>query len=62
MSTKRLNELQKQLKQLEGEHEDLEEDFYRAQEDGEATDDIEFQLASIEVLMGELEIELEILR
>lgn len=62
MSKSKVKELQKRLNQLTDEREALEEEFYRSQEAGEDANDIEFQLSSLEILIGELEIELEILR
>lgn len=59
---KQIELLTKQLNQLADEHEALQEELYRYQEEGEMTDDIEFQMAACEIAMGEIEIELEMLR
>jgi len=59
---KKIESYTKELNQLYDELEALQEEFYRYQEEGEMTDDIEFQIAACEVAIGELEIELELLR
>lgn len=54
--------LTRKLNELSDEHEALQEELYRYQEEGEMTDAIEFQLTACEIAMGELEIEIEMLR
>jgi len=59
---KEIEELTGRLNQLYDELEALQEEFYRFQEEGEMTNDIEFQMASCEIAIGELEEQLELLR